>query len=414
LGAEPYTLAARWIFPVDQPPLAGGTITIQGERIVAVNKAGTRTADINLGNTAILPGFVNAHTHLDLSDALGRCPPGPDFTAWLRAVIEHRRRQTPADVDRAIGIGLAQCLRYGTTLVGDIAAGGVSWERLAGAPLRAVVFYELLGLGEERAALSLNQAKQWLNSLEPRSTSVPGLSPHAPYSAGARLFHDVAAFTHARGFRSDRPRVAIHLAETSAELHLLKEKSGPFVQFLSELGAWDPRGLVPDIQTILDHRFHGGGLFIHGNYLAPSAKLSGSLIYCPRTHAAFAHPPHPFREFLTGGTAVALGTDSLASNPDLDVLAEARFIHEKHPDLPGAILLRLATLAGATALGFHQETGSLSREKSADLIVLPLPNNDDAADPHRLFLESELPLEAVFFRGELRYATKKGELKLAQ
>jgi cytosine/adenosine deaminase-related metal-dependent hydrolase len=408
---EPYTLTARWLFPVDQPPLGGGTITIQGERIVAVDKAGTRTADIDLGNAAILPGFVNAHTHLDLSDALGQCPPTSDFTAWLRAVIEHRRRQTPADVDRSIDIGLSQCLRYGTTLVGDIAAGGASWERLTEAPLRAVVFYELLGLSEERAIASFTQAKQWLNSRQPTKTCVPGLSPHAPYSASARLYQEVAAYTRDPGFGSDRLKVAIHLAETAEELHLLEEKSGPFVRFLSELGAWDPAGLVPNIQTILDYRFDGGALFIHGNYLAPSTKLPGFLIYCPRTHAAFAHSPHPFRQFMAGGPSVALGTDSLASNPDLDALAEARFIHEKHPDLPGAILLRLTTLSGATALGFHHETGSLSRGKSADLVVLPLPN-DYNADPHRLILESALPVEAVLFRGELTYATHAGALKL--
>src|SRR5687767_4737019 len=135
---EPYTLTARWLFPADGPPLPRGTITIQDDRIVAVEKAGTRTPDLDLGNVAILPGFVNAHTHLDLSDALAKCPPTPDFTAWLRKVIEHRRSQTPEDVTRAIDIGLSQCLRYGTTLIGDIAAGGMSWGQVARAPLWAV------------------------------------------------------------------------------------------------------------------------------------------------------------------------------------------------------------------------------------------------------------------------------------
>src|SRR5437870_501988 len=105
--AKSCTLTARWLFPVDQPPLARGTITIHDDKIVAVEKAGTRTADIDLGNAAILPGFTNAHTHLDLSDALGRCPPIPDFTEWLRRVIAHRRSQTPQDAAKAIEIGLA-------------------------------------------------------------------------------------------------------------------------------------------------------------------------------------------------------------------------------------------------------------------------------------------------------------------
>src|SRR5439155_6487571 len=97
-----------------------------------------------------------------------------------------------------------------------------------------------------------------------------------------------------------------------------------------------------------------------------------SVVYCPRTHAAFGHAPHPFREFLARGVRVALGTDGLSSNPDLDILAEARFLHRKHPDLPGATLLRMLTLFGAEALGWAGETGSLEPGKAADLVVLPL------------------------------------------
>src|SRR5207247_3350094 len=103
-------------------------------------------------------------------------------------------------------------------------------------------------------------------------------------------------------------------------------------------------------------------LFIHGNYLDPRLAFprGASIIYCPRTHAYFGHPPHPYRQLLARGVRVALGTDSLASNPDLDVLAEARFLHHLHPDTPGAQLLHMATLAGAEALGWSDEVGSLT------------------------------------------------------
>ena len=124
-ASDDRTLTARWIFPVAGPPLERGTLTIRGEQIVAVEPRGRRTADQDLGNAAILPGLVNAHTHLDLS--LARVTPSDDFTAWLRAVVAHRRSQTPKQVQDAVMFGLSECLRFGTTLVGDISADGASW-----------------------------------------------------------------------------------------------------------------------------------------------------------------------------------------------------------------------------------------------------------------------------------------------
>jgi cytosine/adenosine deaminase-related metal-dependent hydrolase len=126
-----------------------------------------------------------------------------------------------------------------------------------------------------------------------------------------------------------------------------------------------------------------------------------TIIYCPRTHAAFGHHPHPFREFLARDIPVALGTDSLASNPDLDILGEARFVHGKHPDVPGATLLRMITLSGAEALGWADETGSLTPGKSADLVVLPLPD-EERADPYELVLESSNCVARTLFRGQWR------------
>jgi cytosine/adenosine deaminase-related metal-dependent hydrolase len=196
--------------------------------------------------------------------------------------------------------------------------------------------------------------------------------------------------------------VTIHLAETAADVELLEQHRGPFVPFLTELGAWDPAGLVKSADEVLRcTRCAAAVLFAHGNYLAPTSAIPahGTVVYCPRTHAAFGHPRHPFRELLARGVRVALGTDSLASNPDLDVLAEARFLHHRYPEVPGSLLLRLATLSGAEALGWQDETGSLTPGKSADLVVLPLPP-DDCADPHALVLASALPVRRVLWRGQ--------------
>src|SRR5437763_14966191 len=149
---SPWTLTARWVFPVSRPPLERGTITVQGERLVAVEPHGSRRADVDLGDAAVVPGFVNVHTHLDLTGLRGLAPPTPDFTGWLRQVIAHRRGRTPEQVQADVQVGLAESLRTGTTLLGDISSDGGSWDILAQAPIRATVFRELLGLPSERAS----------------------------------------------------------------------------------------------------------------------------------------------------------------------------------------------------------------------------------------------------------------------
>jgi cytosine/adenosine deaminase-related metal-dependent hydrolase len=194
--------------------------------------------------------------------------------------------------------------------------------------------------------------------------------------------------------------LAIHLAESAAERELLVEHSGPFVPFLQDLGVWDPTGLAKGPEHVL-RLAAGASLLIHGNYLASSAVIpdNASVVFCPRTHAAFGHQPHPFRELLARGVRVALGTDSLASNADLSILNEVRFLHLQYPNLPGEGLLQMATLAGAEALSWSDECGTLEAGKSADFVVLPLADAD-ADDPHDLWLESDWPVSDTWFKGK--------------
>jgi cytosine/adenosine deaminase-related metal-dependent hydrolase len=307
-------------------------------------------------------------------------------------VIRFRREQTPAEVEKDVAAGVTESVRCGTTLLGDISALGLSWPVLKDAPLRSVVFYELLGLPKSRAETAWVEATEWLQERSATPVCRPGLSPHAPYSIHSSIFFAVGT----RGVP-----VMVHLAEIQDEMQLLRDRRGAFISFLRDFNVWDPEGLAEGPEQVL--RLLSGPapvLIAHGNYLQPGVPIpaNATIVYCPRTHAAFGHPPHPFRDFLARGVRVALGTDSLASNPDLDVLAEARFLHRRYPDLDGAQLLRMATLSGAEALGWQQETGSLEPGKSADLAVVPLPD-EDAADPHQLLFASPLVVRAVLWRG---------------
>ncbi|MBP3959996.1 amidohydrolase family protein [Gemmata sp. G18] len=405
---EPRTFTARWVFPVSGPPLPNGTVTVRGEHIEAVLPHGERAPDEDFGNAAIIPGLVNPHTHLDLSGARGLIPPtaADHFTDWLRGVIGYRRTRTPEQTQSDIRTGLAECLRHGTTLIGDIASEGASWDALAGAPTRAVVYFELIGLSEQSSVAALERRYAWHRSLpKEHATCRTGRSPHAPYSVSGGLLTSAHLF---------HVPAAIHLAEVAAEADLLERREGVFVDFLQQLGVWKPDLGFADWSLIVQmtsvelfakppNYTAPPVLFVHANYLPPTVPWGSNhfVCYCPRTHAAFGHAPHPFREFLARGVRVCLGTDSLASNPDLDVLSEARFVRTRYPDFPGDQLLRMVTLSGAESLGWADETGSLEANKSADFVVVPLPNAD-VADPHELVLTDHAGDRRTMFRGAWR------------
>jgi aminodeoxyfutalosine deaminase len=403
------TLGARYIFPVEGPPLADGCLTIEDGRIRAIEPASERKADLDLGNVAIAPGFVNAHTHLELCPLEQSSTDGvEDELGWLRRLVEQRRRSTAEILGEAVGRNLSETLAAGTTLIADTTTAGLSWNQVAGAPIRGVVFAELIGLKRMRALETSHSAWEWLASIKPEAQVAacarPGLSPHAPYSTTGWLYHKAA---------SSRVPLSTHLAEMPEELELLEGRGGRMRQFLEELDAWDdawePIGPSPADYVRRGNLRQADWLIAHGTYLDPSEfwqfrpeaapeSQRVAVAYCPRTHARFGHAPHPYRALLEHGVVVCLGTDSLASAPTLSVLDEIRFLRRTDESLSGQLLLTMATLFGAWALRAETVTGSLKVGKSADLAIVSLPDRDEP-DPHRLLFDSDLPVVATTFEG---------------
>jgi cytosine/adenosine deaminase-related metal-dependent hydrolase len=371
-----WSVTARWVFSVDRPPLEGGVVVIQNEHIVTVEKHGDRQPDQDFGECAILPGLVNAHTHLDLRGPRGPIPWVGSFIDWLRAIVRHRRGLSTEQVEADIRKGLEECLRLGTTLV---------------------VYHELLGLSKPDAKKAWSDAKAWIRRRPSTATCRAGLSPHAPFSVRRSLFRCVASLA-----AREKIPLSIHLGETEEEMDLLVMHSGPFVDFLKDVGVWDEKGLIDLIELVDLHRDLDPVAFAHGNYVGWLRIGPGnSFVFCPRTHAYFGHGPHPAFYQMATGANVALGTDSLASNPDLDMLAELRFLSQRNPKVEGATLLRMATLNGAKALGWENETGSLTPGKSADLLIVPLAGKT-GDDPHRTVFQSVDAAgdRRVLFRGQ--------------
>lgn len=359
-----------------------------------------------LGNVAILPGLVNAHTHLELSDADGPLgTPGMDLVDWLRAVMAHRREAGPAKRS-PVGDGLRQSVTLGTTTLCDIAQSGWTPSLLEDAGCHTLVLLELIAPARPRIGPALEAARRHLESpghVGFLGSWQPGLGPHAPYSVHPELLESVVTLAAER-----RAPIAFHLAESREEIELLHAGTGPFVSFLKERNAWQPGLIIPGSQP-LDYLHVLARaprvLVIHGNYLAAEeiAFLADrrdrmAVVYCPRTHAFFGHSRHPLPQLLAAGATVALGTDSRASAPDLSILAEMRLVAERFPEIPLPEVTRLGTLAGAEALGLANRSGSLEPGKDADLTVVALPSAE-AADPHQLLFHSPEPVLATWRHG---------------
>ena len=403
-----FSLRARFVYPVDRPPIENGVVTIDGERIIAVGAAPAAGAVVrDLGEVALLPGLVNAHTHLEFSGLarpLGTARmPLPD---WIRDVLSHRGSR-PENVDKSLAAGCRECLGHGVTGVGEIAAS----ETGADSPLPPIdlsLFVEVIGFSRARAESALSAACERLDALTSlRSPGLkPGLSPHAPYTVSPDLLRQLVNLARQR----ELP-VAMHVAESSEELELLAASSGPFQKLLDERSMWDdasiPHGSRP-LDYLRELSRAPRSLVIHGNYLdsreheflAASADRM-TLIHCPRTHAYFGHPVFPLRKLLSMGVRVALGTDSRASNPDLSVWSEMRYVAKLHLDLPPTTILRLGTLSGAEALGRAEESGSITAGKVSNLLVLPLPagRQPSADDALGALLASDAPPASVWLHG---------------
>ena len=388
---------ARWVVPIAGRPLAGGCVTVRGARIAAVGISPPDDAPVvDLGDVALLPGFVNPHTHLEFSDLaqpLGRA--GMNFAAWIALVTASRGsaehpRPTPAE---SIALGLAESRAAGVTTIGDIATAGWQLGEYDAEVTDVTAFAEVITLSALRFADALDRVRNHLDDAATQGRWRGAICPHAPYTVHPELFAKLVDLGIERN-----ATVAFHLAESIDELELMRDSAGPLAEYLSARGFWIP-GAIPRGTRPLDYlrmlARATRALVIHGNLLADEEirfvaanRNRMSVVYCPRTHAYFDHPAHPLPKLLAAGTRVALGTDGRVSNPDLNLLTDARHVAREFPSISPADVLAMITLNAAEALGLAAEVGSLKVGKRADLAVLAL-TADSTTDPCEAILGSD-------------------------
>jgi aminodeoxyfutalosine deaminase len=398
-----YSLQARVVFPVDRPPIEHGLVTIDGERIVAVSQEAEGETVHDLGDVALLPGLVNAHTHLEFSDLrepLGR--PGISLVDWIRLVIAERGRSDQSRESNRL-LGMIESRERGVTTIADITTSADTDSYFD-----IIHFYEVIGFSRARAESAMQCLVDRIGFRQPLRPGIQqGISPHAPYTVSPKLLKELVL----RARQHDLP-LAMHVAESPDELEFLRDGTGPFRDLLEERSMWDdcavPRGSRPlDYLRMLCDAPRA--LVIHGNYLDAEERVflaeqadRMSLIFCPRTHAYFFHAPYPLSELLVTGVRVALGTDSRASNPDLDLLAEMRHVARTYPTVYPQQIVEMGTRSAAEALGRSYDVGSLSPGKLANLIAVPLPD-DARGTPNELLasmLFSDNSPNAIWLRGK--------------
>jgi cytosine/adenosine deaminase-related metal-dependent hydrolase len=382
--------SADWVLPVEGAPIEDGAVAVEDGRIAAVGTAAELGAGERFEGAAILPGLVNAHSHLEYAVYAG-FGDGLAFAPWIALHIERKARIGASDMVAIARLGALECLRSGITTTADYSYSGAAALGAAELGLRAIVYLEVFG---EDPAAALDHFERARELVEPALSELVavGVSPHAPYSCSLEVFEACAGL--------GLP-VGTHLAESPAEQEWLVHGSGPMAA-LAHMYV-QPRGET-GTRSLARHGLLGPGLLaahcvhLDAEEVELLAEHDVAVAHCPRSNALLGCGIAPAIDLLAAGVRVGLGTDSPASTPSFDAFAELRAAvsaARARAQDPGALsaetALRLATLGAARALGLDADVGSLVPGKRADLGVVSLEGSP--------YLPWEEPAPAIVFGG---------------
>jgi cytosine/adenosine deaminase-related metal-dependent hydrolase len=354
-------LAARCIVLDGERALAPGEIVWDGSgRIVRLARA--RRAEVDL---CLLPALVDAHVHLQLEPLRARTP-ARDFVPWAEAVMAAQRATAPAERRQQARRALAALMQSGAAVFGEIDGSGDGPDVMARLRATGRCYRELtgfhLGARDSRSLVRERRARA-------HGAVSTGLSPHAPYSVSAELFAAARAATR---------YLSVHCAETVEEQEFLRHGRGPFRALLERLGrlpaAFRPPGMAAVRWLERCAVLGPGTLLVHCQELergdvARIAAAGSPIVVCPGTIEWFGRTPPPVPRWLRAGIAVALGTDSRASNHGWSMRRELQLAARFWPELSPAELLALATTNGGRALCLPGP-GRLRRGGRADFVAV--------------------------------------------
>lgn len=375
---------ASWILPISEPPIRDGWVAVDRGRVVAIGRrapSGIAPSDVDLGRVVVMPGLVNAHTHLELSYLRDEVPPASAFVTWIRGVIEARRKRPDPrapEILESVRKALVESAASGTAVVGDISNTLVTFGPLTRSDMAGVVFYELIRFDAANAQEFVDEAVREIEALTPTDFVRVSLAAHAPYSVAPLVFRAIRKTVDRNPFVP----CSVHVSESTEEVEFIRTGGGPWREMLETLGSWDPKWQPPKVSPVqflddagfLDARV----LAVHGVQMTGAdlellAARGTTLVTCPRSNGHTGAGAPPISDFYAAGVKVAVGTDSLASAPDLNVFAELATMRALAPQVPAPLLLDSATRRGAQALGFDADYGTIEAGKRARLLIVEIP-----------------------------------------
>ena len=371
---------ARWLFPVTAPPVEHGTVAVSGRRIAYVGARGGAPpgVDVDLGEVALLPGLVDAHSRLELTASRGALARLPFFEAERAFAAARRGPLTREALTESARLGVAEGVAAGTTTFGDSAATTASLAALRERHARGIVYCRLTGpdpAADRAAAIADLAARVAALRAEASDLVQVGVAPHSVFAVHEDLLIDACAYA-----LGQRLPLAIHVAQSAAEIAFLREGDGPYADALRSRGVAVERRAYSPVHLLLELGIDiAAPLLVHGTRLDPTdvafaAERGCPVVHCPTADAALGNGIAPVAELLAAGAVVGLGTGGAPAGGPGHLIDEARAAallqRGRHADagaLTAAQALELATIGGARALGIAHLVGSLDVGKEADL-----------------------------------------------
>ena len=384
-------IRAAFVASMTGPIVRRSAVRVVDTRIVEVGTdllAHAQEEVIDLPEHLLVPGLINAHVHLDLSSVPEPLPRTENFTRWLQQVIALRKNISATQLADGIARACAMLHSCGCTTIGDYVGDLQALAHVDTTGFSGRCFVELIANSSPRAAQRLQEICAAFDTRSPHADFPHTITPHTPFTLDATTLHAQLAAHRA----APRGPLAIHCAESLEEWELFTTGRGPLADFLRALDFEDVTRATSPVASLARHGlFPQQSLLIHANEISDDdvqiiCGAHCTVVHCPQTHRYFARTPFALEHLRTAGIPIALGTDSLASNPNLDLLAELRLMHENFPQLAPQDLLTMVTRTAAQALAVPGITGTIAPGACANLSAFVLPNH--CSDPLRTIIEA--------------------------